>query len=179
MRVLSLDVGSKRMGWGVIYKGGLGWSPYQYIASGVLGLDQEPDQKFNDYRLQIIEYWVSVGQNLIDLYQPDLVVNEIMPMVDPQRGRSAATQSVLAISAITAFQTICVLNKVPVKQLAAVTVKKRITGDAKATKVQVRNGLFTMIPMLESLKKPLWKGNTKWEDESDAVAVGVAYLANA
>jgi Holliday junction resolvasome RuvABC endonuclease subunit len=179
MRILSLDVGSKRMGWAVLDFSDVQFGDQRnirYVASGVLGLDQEPDQKFNDYRLQIIDYWVSVGQNLLDLHQPYIVVNEIMPMVDPQRGRAAATQSVLAISAITAFQTICVLNKIPVHQIAAVTVKKRITGNAKATKVQVRNGLFEMVPILEALKKPTWKGSTRWEDESDAVAVGVAYL---
>lgn len=175
MKILSLDVGSKRMGWAVL-NGRVG-PRIEYVASGVLGLDQEEDQKYNDYRLQMIDYWCSVGLQLLNVHDPVLVVNEIMPMIDPQRGRSAATQSILAISAITAFQTLCSLNRVPVKQIAAVTVKKRIAGDAKATKVQVRNGVYKIVPEIETLKKGLWKGSgTHWEDESDAVAIGLAEL---
>jgi Holliday junction resolvasome RuvABC endonuclease subunit len=164
-RVLSFDTGAKRMGWSVLDKGPL------WVASGIMGLEKSEGQTFQEYRLDLIRYWVNETPTLLETYKPTSVANETIPLIG---GGSAAMQSVLAASAITTVQTICFIYGVPVEQIAAVTVKARIGRVKTATKPKVRDGVISLLPELASRKSDWTKADTF--DEPDAIGVGLVAL---
>jgi Holliday junction resolvasome RuvABC endonuclease subunit len=77
-----------------------------------------------------------------------------------------------AMAAITTVQVVAFQNNIPIKQIAATTVKKAVGGSGKATKVAVKNGVFNLIPSTTKFKEE-WK---KIYDHSDAFAVGLTEL---
>lgn len=168
---MSFDPGAERMGFGVLVRDG-DKAP-QYIASGNLGLTRAGNKKepYQEYRLRLISMWVEEAEELLDRYQPDVVVSEIVPVVGGGNF-VVATQSQLAATAITTVQAIAVRKGYEIKQVGATTVKAAIGGSKKATKVAVRNGVIKLIPRLE-VEKKRW---TKTFDESDAIAVGLTHL---
>lgn len=161
MRVLALDPGAKRMGWAF-------FDPY-YMDSGVFGVEQK-SLTYQDYRLTIVREFTYWFHNKIVTLHPDVVVSEMLPV----RGFNNMAQAILAHAALTCCQAIAFdLSQVlGLKQIAAATVKTHIGGKAKATKVQVRNGVLQLVPELVH-KKSQW---TKVFDEPDAIAVGLTQL---
>lgn len=125
---------------------------------------------YQPYRLALLDLWIEQTPILIERYEPDEIVSEIVPPVG-SGGFVVATQSQLALCAITTIQIIAKQHGIPLKQVGATTVKTRIGGGKKATKVAVRNGVFRIIPDLEDRKKE-W---TKMFDVSDAVAIGLTH----
>jgi Holliday junction resolvasome RuvABC endonuclease subunit len=170
MKVLAFDPGAVRMGWAVLEKHenkGVIGTPILH-ASGISGV-RRGDLEYQHYRLQLIEFWLERTENLLQ-YKPDLVVNEIIPAVGGGNF-VVATQSQLAATAITTVQSVTLGKSIPVIQIGATTVKKRIGGNGKATKVQVRNGAMALTNT-QSLKK-YW---TSIMDEPDAIAIGLAAM---
>lgn len=98
-------------------------------------------------------------------------MSEIVPVVGGGNF-VAATQSQLAATAVTTFQGIAVDRGYEIKQIGATTIKKKIGGKQKATKVGVRNGVIELLPILVDHKKQ-W---TKIFEEPDALAVGLTDL---
>lgn len=170
MKVLAFDVGAKRMGACVLEGDGI--QEPKYIWSSILGLDKEEDQTYQEYRLELIQYWSSVGEKLIDIHQPNLLASETIPLIG---AGSASQQSVLAATAITAIQTIAFQRDIPIKQIAAVTVKTRIGRVKTATKPVVRDGVIDLIPSVANRKKD-WTASKKGFDESDAAGVALTSL---
>lgn len=125
---------------------------------------------YQPYRLSVIELWTEQAPILFDRYKPDMVVAEIVPPVG-SGNFVVATQSQLALCAITTIQAIAIQREIPISQISATTVKTRIGGNKKASKVKVRNGVFKIIPELEDYKKE-W---VSMFDISDAVAVGLTH----
>lgn len=165
IRVLALDPGAKRMGWAVLAQGPTG--PL-YDGSGIIGLDRGASEKYQDYRVRLIQHVVSEGNALLALMTPRELVSEILPV----RGFNNMSQPLLAATAITTMQTICHEFGMPLHQIGATTIKARIGGHQKASKVQVRNGVLQLLPQLLP-KKRQW---VKEFDEPDAIAVGLTYL---
>jgi Holliday junction resolvasome RuvABC endonuclease subunit len=158
------------MGWAVLEKNenkGVISTP-TLIASGISGLHRG-DFEYQHFRLLLIDFWSNHTTNLLR-YRPDKVVNEIIPAVGGGNFVVAA-QSQLAATAITTVQCVTLQHNIPVTQIGATTVKKRIGGSGKATKVQVRNGVMELTNT-QALKK-FW---TKVMDEPDAIAVGLAEM---
>jgi len=164
-RVLALDPGAKRMGWAVLAKGLNG---LQFYGSGIIGLDRGASEKYQDYRVRLIKHIVHEGSSLLTLMSPRECVSEILPV----RGFNNMSQPLLAATAITTMQTICHEFGMPLHQIGATTIKTRIGGHMKASKVQVRNGVLQLLPELLP-KKRQW---VKEFDEPDAIAVGLTYL---
>ena len=160
-----MDVGAEYMGWAVLR---MGTKP-NYEDSGVLGLHREDDRPWQDYRLDLIEYWTVRAMDLIIDYQPTHFANETIPIISSGKG---SAQSVLANAAISTVQAMMIIEKIPIQQVAAVSVKARIGGGKSATKPKVRDGVISLLPELAS-RKSSW---TKRMDESDAIAVGLVAL---
>lgn len=125
---------------------------------------------YQPYRLSLLDLWIKQTPTLIERYEPDEIVAEIVPPVG-SGNFVVATQSQLALCAITTIQVIAKQHDIPLAQIGATTVKTRIGGHKKATKVAVRNGVFKLIPELEDRRKE-W---TKMFDISDAVAIGLTH----
>lgn len=169
MKLLAFDPGAKRCGFALVEDSNDGpiWN-----GSGILGLDRSSDEKFQEYRLRLIKYWTIEAAKLFKAYRPDAMVNEIIPAVGGGNF-IVATQSHLAAAAITVITAVAYQNKIPVSQIGATTVKKNIGGSNKATKIQVRNGVYNLMPDLKNKRKDKWK---KVYDESDACAIALTKL---
>jgi Holliday junction resolvasome RuvABC endonuclease subunit len=163
MKIISIDPGAKRCGWAVLEGDGL--ETPERINSGVFGVDRG-NETYHSYRLKVIEEFSFWSEDLMRQVNPSVVVSEILPV----RGFNNMSQALLAAAAITAVQTIAFQRQHVVSQLAAVTVKLKIGGSGKATKVKVRNGVNALLPE--------WDFDFKQTsfDETDAIAVGLAYL---
>lgn len=176
-RLLALDPGAERMGWCVIERDGKRFKnkPPEKLGLGYFGVPRvrngsSKKTDFQPYRLSLLDFWNEQTPILLERYEPDAIVSEIIP---PVGGGNfvVATQSHLALCAITCVQTVTKQHGIPVHQIGATTVKTKIGGGKKATKVAVRNGVFKQMPELEIHKKE-W---IKMFDVSDAVAIGLAH----
>lgn len=170
MITLALDPGAKRCGWAILSEGSGDRGESTYVASGILGLTASSN--YQEHRLRLIEYWVVKGEGLLAKWLPDAVVSEIVP---PAGGNIASIiNRQLALTVVTTVQALAYDQLCDVVQIGANTVKKRIGGGGKATKVKVRNGVLSMLPELEP-RRPEWTGKNAVWDEVDALAVGLAY----
>lgn len=178
MKVLAIDPGAERCGWCVLEgdperKGN---KPPEWVGSGIFGLkrggNKRTPEPFQQYRLRLVDFWIKTTPHLLDCYHPDVVVSEIVPAVGGGNFR-AATQSQLAETAATVLITLVRLNAIPVEQIGATSVKARIGGSKKATKVGVRNGVFRFMPETKDKFEKAWK---VVHDESDAFGVALTYF---
>lgn len=165
--ILAVDPGAERLGYAALW---LEESAVGSAGSGIIGLKRGSEEEYQTYRLRLISKFEQEATLLINAFQPELVVNETIPPV----GGNAANQiqRQLALTALTAFQTVAVQHGLELKQVAASTVKAKIGGNRKAGKVAVRNGVFKVMPSTQIFKKQ-WVGVF---DESDAFAVGLTHL---
>lgn len=171
MRVLSYDTGAERMGWSVLE--GDGATAPTYIDSGIAKFPRHK-KDFQPYKLDLIQHWTYLAPYHINTYKPDAIACEILPAVGGGNF-VAATQSELAKAATVTVMAMAFERDIPVYQVAAVTVKKRIGGKQGATKTQVRNGVIDFLPVLEP-RKFEWTDAKKTMDEPDAIAVGLVQL---
>jgi Holliday junction resolvasome RuvABC endonuclease subunit len=169
MRVLAFDSGAENLGWASV--GREGSSPYYHL-SGVLHLHKnESGLTFQNYRLELTRELNNSIPALIELTDPEQIVTEIIPPV----GFNNPVQSYLANVAATVIHVVALDYGLPIYQIGATTVHKRIAigvKGRKVTKVQVRNGVFRLLPELEDRKKE-W---TKRFDEPDAIAIALSHL---
>lgn len=170
MRILGIDPGAKRLGWAVIESG----EPLKEVDVGISGLERHVNgkdkEKYQEYRLRLIEYWMGEVYSLFK-YEPDKLVNEIVPSVGGGNF-IAATQSQLASAALTVIQCEAIRLEIPIVEFGATTVKKMVGGTGKATKVQVRNGVYDALPSTERFRKE-W---VEVHDASDACAIALTGL---
>jgi Holliday junction resolvasome RuvABC endonuclease subunit len=161
------------MGWGCIDVDTPGVEDEEnprYVDSGIFGISRADDESWQDYKLKLTEFHTERAVYLVTIYEPDALVSEIIPAIGGHNFK-AATQEQLAQAAISGVHAVAFICGVPVYQIAANTVKKRIGGAGGATKVKVRNGVMTLLPVLQPRKKE-W---VKIFDEPDGIAVGLAW----
>lgn len=156
------------MGWTALE--GDGATAPVYIDSGIARFPRN-NKPYQPYKLDLIRHWTYLAPAQFIQYRPDAIACETMPAV----GFGNAVQAELAKAAITTVIAMAMERDIPVYQLAAVTVKKQIGGNQRATKVQVRNGVIKLIPELEP-RKFEWTESKKTMDEPDALAVGLTQL---
>jgi Holliday junction resolvasome RuvABC endonuclease subunit len=161
LRILGCDPGAIRFGIACIET-----DPLHYIDSLVLGLERG-ELKYQPYREALIEYWLQEGAILLDKYMPDLLAMEIIPAVSSSNF-VVATQSQLANSAATTLFILARQRDIPVKQIGASSVKKKLTGNGAATKPSIRNSVIEIFEELAPFKK-----EKKW-DEWDAIAIALS-----
>jgi Holliday junction resolvasome RuvABC endonuclease subunit len=173
MRVIGIDPGAERLGWAVIESG----DPLKEVAVGIYGLkrhdngSKEKKEPYQAYRLRLIEFWNKTAPVLFDKYEPEQLYNEILPSVGGGNF-VVAVQSQLAATALTIIQSEAMRRNIPVSQIGATTIKKQIGGKGKSTKVQVRNGVYELLPSTKRFKDE-W---VKIHDASDACAVALSGL---
>lgn len=175
MKVLAFDPGAERCGYACI-EGKPRSSNPALIGSGIFGLartvnNEGKREEYQKYRLRLIEFWTREAEWLLDSYRPDEVATEIVPVVGGGNF-VVATQSQLAATVVTVIQAVCFQKSVPVTQVGATTVKAKIGGSNKATKVKVRNGVLNLMPE-QQIRAEGWK---KVFDESDAFAIALTRL---
>ena len=172
---LGIDVGAERLGWGLVEKTSSG---YALLDSG---LDQFPrgmgkggkKEPFQEYRERLLKHWVVQFSNAMDVVRQHCdqefeVVFEIVPAIG--FGQSGgATQAQLAQVVATVCQAMCEEWGVAWSQVAATTVKKKVTGYGDATKVQIRDAVMSVFPELEPRKQEL----TTTADEADGIAIAL------
>lgn len=170
-KVLAFDPGATRCGFACLE---MKEDELIWHESGIFGVNRQRNNKteeFQKYRLRLISYWVKNTLELLDRLRPDLVVIEIVPAVGGGNF-VVATQSHLAATVGTVILAMANLRGIPVEQIGATSVKKKIGGSNKATKVKVRNGVHQLVPATKRRKK-------RWRnvyDESDAMAIALTAL---
>lgn len=125
MRVLGIDGGAERLGWGIVESTPTG--PV-YIDSGLVRMPRGASP-FQDYRVTFIERYVKYltapgsvyDQEIVPI---DAVVNETVPVV----GSYGGTQMYLVNVAVTVVQALAIERDIPVHQVGATTVQKAMVG---------------------------------------------------
>jgi Holliday junction resolvasome RuvABC endonuclease subunit len=171
--VLAFDPGAERCGWAVVHEGP------SLEASGISRFTRTRNGKkvqYQVYRLELIDYWLAKAYDLMQIYNPDVVATEIVPVQGAGEGGGSAGLALAATVANT-IQAVAKLEGIEVVQISAARVKRRIGGIKDATKVKVRNGVIELLPALESRRRE-WIDSAE-HDETDAIALGLVYLGYA
>ncbi len=172
MRVLAFDPGAARMGWAVISREDDESEPV-YLGSGVLRNPRNDGEGYQEYRLRLIDQQVREIKDLYATYTVGDIVNEIVPPSTSTAFASNGVQAQLAATAVTVVHCMALYHGHPIHQVSATTVKKAIGGNRSASKVKVRDGVFSFFPDLRDLK---WKEWVRTHDESDACAIALTVL---
>lgn len=165
MRVLGIDPGAKRAGWAVVDNGP------SYVDSHVIEFPRPKIESYQEYRLKLVNVWVTEAHELIEIWNPDLIVTEIVPAY----GMNDFGQGYLANVMATAVQATAYYKGFPPSQVSAVAVQNAIGikgKSKKVTKAQVRNGVISLLPELAH-RKPDW---VKVWEEPDALAIALFAL---
>ena len=179
MRVLGIDPGAVRLGWGYVERKD---DEFTLMSSGVVSLPQGPDEKFGEYRRRVAcHWWDDFPRFMHALGAPDLIASETLPAKGSGNFINPQTEAVKA--AITAMQIGAhAAGKPPWEEIASSTVKKRVFGMAskppkagtkkriKVSKVDMRNAVQAIFP---ELKERDWETDLL-PDEVDAIAVALA-----
>lgn len=164
MTLLAIDPGAKRLGYSVFDK-----KHKELICSGILGLDRAKDSdiSYQDYKICLIEYYMRHIPLLIKKFNVDELIIEIVPVKGNFNDGSQLALAAVSATCVIAASYI-VPQKVDITQVAASTVKKRLTGNGRATKVMIRNKVLELYPYLLDRKEDF----KKIFDEIDAIAIG-------
>lgn len=165
------------MGWSIVANPHDAFAPV-YVASGVHGLvrggegtkDLEP---YQEYKLRLVEYFTAKAEATISNYLPVVLAGEIQPAVGGGNF-VAATQSELAKTSMVIYQAAAFATGLKVVQFGSNTIKKTLTGNAKASKVKVRDAVIEHFPEL-TYKKKDWQASKEGFDECDAIAHALVY----
>lgn len=184
MRVLGLDPGALRLGYALVERNE---DSFKLVASGITGLEQRENEKFQAFRRRIINYWSDTDSFtwLMSAYgnhhPVDLIASEIVPAVG-SGNFIQATQSELVKVTIACLQTMHEIYQPHIKwkEISSSSVKKAVFGSAKnaankkntVTKVNMRDAVMSVFP---ELKERTWMDDLL-PDEIDAIAVALATL---
>lgn len=178
MRVLGIDPGAVRMGWGVVE---IRLGGFVLMDSGLISLPRHDDEKFGDYRRRVMYHWWDFyPQFMSHLRHPNLIASETLPakgsgnFINPQ---TEAVKTVITTMQLGAYNA----SEPPWKEIPSSTVKKAVFGMAskspksdskkriKVSKVDMRNAVQEIFP---ELKKRVWEQDL-FADEIDAIAVAL------
>lgn len=157
MRVLGLDPGQQRLGWGLVTREVIG----THVGSedngvltrldcpqlGVIEYVSDPMLKWYENFTASIHNTAESFYRIALLYNPDEIAAEIVPT-----GKLGA-KSELVISAITVCKVIAYQLDLPWTDYGANTIKKAVTDDGYATKAQVKNAVFELFPQWKERHK--------------------------
>lgn len=153
MKILGVDPGLQRTGWAVIEVRN---RANFYLASGVIKTQAQDDI---DLRLMTIH---SQLQEVIHKFQPQVLAIE-NTYVNKNFESSLKLAHARAASILTAA-----INKLPVYEYQAKTVKKTLVGSGKAEKDQLMRMLNILMPGLQFSQA----------DEADAIAIAICHAAH-
>ncbi|MDI9409378.1 MAG: crossover junction endodeoxyribonuclease RuvC [Candidatus Pacebacteria bacterium] len=148
MRIIGIDPGLRRTGWGVVDKTG---SRLQFVAAGVIAVPAEPPTAERLAELFRQVSWV------LDEFNPTLAAVE-ETFVNSNSRSSLTLAQARAIALI-----VPALRGLAVKEYATNLVKKSIVGNGHATKEQVQMMVARLLP----------KSGEQSFDAADALAVAI------
>jgi crossover junction endodeoxyribonuclease RuvC len=150
LRILGIDPGLRRTGWGLIMQDG---NKLSFIASGAIA----PDEKFEmAMRLRALHEGLS---DIISEFKPDEAAVE-------ETFVNANAQSALKLGQARGVALLApALAGLPVTEYAANLVKKSITGAGHAEKQQIRHMVEMLLP----------KAEIGSEDAADALAIAICH----
>src|SRR3954466_11983193 len=131
-RVLGLDSGGIRLGWAIVERDG---DAYRLDASGILGCRQLDDEPFADYYERFFRFWKSTAPYAFehDLWGwPEEIVVERLPLILNSK------QATMTRIAMTFVRSAAMDKELKWREIAASTVKKKLTEDGKASKAVIR-----------------------------------------
>ncbi len=154
MIILGIDPGSRRTGWGLVRKEGLGT---RFLAGGTVNLNVKLPLEARLARL------AETLEGLLGEHRPDCCAME--SIFTAQNARSAL---VLGHARGVILCTVARAG-IPLYEYAPTVVKQAVVGQGRATKEQVQR----MVGLLLARSQPLR------EDEADALAVALTHAAAA
>ena len=150
MRILGIDPGLQKTGWGIIESVG---SSLQYIASGTI---KTQAKEATPKRLAYIDKEL---EKIIEAFSPDTAaVEETFINADPQSAIKLGQARGIAL-------VVPARNGLSVGEYAANKVKKSVVGAGHAGKQQVGMMIKVLLP----------KAGKLGEDEADALAIGICH----
>ncbi len=151
-RVIGIDPGLAKVGWGVIEDSGPGYQSLDY------GLVRTEASAPHAERLKTI--FVEL-QRVIEKYQPDIfAIEEVFQGKNPRSALLAgAGRSACILAGVT--------QDLQVVEYPATVVKVAVTGNGRAAKVQVQSMVARILGLAE-IPRP--------HDSADALAVALAHL---
>lgn len=155
---LSIDPGFRRFGFTC-------WEGEEVVSSNLREWrERGSKESFSSYRTEGIQDFVDFYLALVE--GNDFVVFETMPL------NNVTTQRVLTSMVIGVILATNHTLEVDTHEIAAREVKNRVTDNSKASKAVVRRAVFDAFPHLRRNRK---LGDI-WFDETDSVAIGMAWL---
>jgi len=135
MRVLGLDPGMERLGFGLIDT-----DPFELTNMGVIPHPKDSLLSYNEWLNKGISHITEQFPRLLMIYDPQEIAAEIVP-VGKLGSRSEST-----VAAITVCKTLAFAYGISWTDYGANTVKDVVADDGKATKAQVRNAILKLFP---------------------------------
>lgn len=150
MKILGIDPGLQKAGWGIIQIDG---SALRYVSSGLIKTNSKDNLA---RRLAYLHIGIS---EIIDNWDPlEAAVEETFVNKNPASALKLgqARGVLLAVPAI---------KNLPVEEYAANKIKKSVTGSGHAAKQQIGMMIKTLLPSCGTIS----------EDEADALAVAITH----
>jgi Holliday junction resolvasome RuvABC endonuclease subunit len=172
MKVLGLDSGMTRLGFGLVKAED---DNLELLSFGVIEHPRLGAAKFNAHLNAGIEQITDTFPKVVHSARPDVIYGETVPA-----GKLGSNDS-LVIAAITTCKVIAHQFGIEWRDIAANTVKKELVGDGRATKAVVRNAILDLFPQvdLEHIKQKQEqktrgeKASGLPQDVFDGIAIGV------
>ena len=150
VRILGIDPGLRRTGWGVIVSDGVRLS---YIASGLARSDAA-----NDLAIRLVEIHDEL-QEVVRFYKPDeAAVEETFVNKDARATLKLGQARGLAL-------LVPAMHRIPVAEYAPNRVKKTVIGTGHGDKKQIHAMLGYLLP----------KAKPASDDEADALAIAICH----
>lgn len=158
MRTLSVDPGFKRMGWALFEGNELEEFGVSYFR------ERNSDESFFEYRNS------GIVAHLNFFSSKTRLVNQFI--VETQPPFNITVQRLLSTVALATLYMVCYDTKAAWNEVSASTVKKHITGNAKASKAKMRQAIVKLYPQVKTTQRitdiPF--------DLIDAIAIGKTWL---
>lgn len=151
MRVLGIDPGSHKTGWGAVDVEG---SSVRHVDNGVIFLDSD-----RDLTVRLVDLTHRLRDRLIELV-PDVVVVEDVFV------RKGARSALILGQARGVVLATCGMQGLPVNSVPTSQVKLRVTGRGRADKAQVAEMVRALLGLPE----------LPFEDAADALAVALSLV---
>lgn len=160
LRVLGLDPGKVRLGWGlVVDEDGL-----KLPQVGIIPNPADPLLSWNEDLNNAIVNVADSFKMIYFLYRPDAVAAEIVPT------GKLGSNSERVVACITVCKTLAHLWGCPWYDYGANTVKETVAGDGLATKAQIKRAVWQLFPEWEERHK---QTRARQKEEGDPRPVGI------
>jgi hypothetical protein len=168
MRVLGIDPGGEKYGWGVTESGP------RYIDSGWV-LHPRRKRDYQPYRMELTRLVRREAHDVIDSFAPDRIVVEVVPPFGSE-GYMRGGQGYIANIVATTWHNVAMELGFPVEQVSARTWSSRMalrqSKSERVTKPKIRNGVLYHLP---ELRKKLATHLKEW-DRWDAIGMTLFHL---